>query len=207
MPPDSLLPAGAPKSGQVQPHFSYPEPPQCSAASTLQTEIWDQKTVFCFWSLFSIQFSSAARHVQLFATPWTAARQASLSITNSWSLFKLMSIESHLVFIFTYLVVLGLSCMWDLSWGMQNLLVVAWESTCHNRPDQGWNQSSLYWECGVSASGPPGKSPMASEETKDAPKSCLTRVWQLNLTDLLFPYLNQNLSALTLRTSLVCLII
>ena len=32
--------------------------------------------------------------VQLFATPWTAARQASLSITNSWSLVKLMSIES-----------------------------------------------------------------------------------------------------------------
>ena len=32
--------------------------------------------------------------VQLFATPWTAARQASLSITNSWSLPKLMSIES-----------------------------------------------------------------------------------------------------------------
>ena len=27
-------------------------------------------------------------------TPWTAARQASLSITNSWSLFKLMSIEA-----------------------------------------------------------------------------------------------------------------
>ena len=33
-------------------------------------------------------------HVQLFATPWTAARQASLSITSSWSLPKLMSIES-----------------------------------------------------------------------------------------------------------------
>ena len=33
-------------------------------------------------------------HVQLFATPCTAARQASLSITNSQSLFKLMSIES-----------------------------------------------------------------------------------------------------------------
>ena len=31
--------------------------------------------------------------VQLFATPWTAARQASLSITNSRSLLKLMSIE------------------------------------------------------------------------------------------------------------------
>ena len=32
--------------------------------------------------------------VQLFATPWTAARQASLSITHSRSLLKLMSIES-----------------------------------------------------------------------------------------------------------------
>ena len=33
-------------------------------------------------------------HVQLFVTPWTAARQASLSITNSQSLLKLMFIES-----------------------------------------------------------------------------------------------------------------
>ena len=31
--------------------------------------------------------------VQFFTTPWTAARQASLSITNSWSVLKLMSIE------------------------------------------------------------------------------------------------------------------
>ena len=33
-------------------------------------------------------------HIWLFATPWTSARQASLSITNSRSLLKLMSIES-----------------------------------------------------------------------------------------------------------------
>ena len=33
-------------------------------------------------------------HVRLFVTPWTAACQASLSITNSGSLLKLMSIES-----------------------------------------------------------------------------------------------------------------
>ena len=32
--------------------------------------------------------------VWLFATPWTTARQASLSITNSWSLLRLMSIQS-----------------------------------------------------------------------------------------------------------------
>ena len=36
-------------------------------------------------------------HVQLFASPWNAARQASLSITNSRSLFKLMFIESFMI--------------------------------------------------------------------------------------------------------------
>ena len=43
----------------------------------------------------ALQFSSVQllSRVRLFATPWTAAHQASLSITNSWSLLKLMSIE------------------------------------------------------------------------------------------------------------------
>ena len=41
----------------------------------------------------SIWFSSVTLSVQLFVTPWTTARQASLSITNSQSLLKLMSIE------------------------------------------------------------------------------------------------------------------
>ena len=43
----------------------------------------------------SVQFSSvqSLSHVRLFATPWTAACQASLSITNSQSPPKLMSIE------------------------------------------------------------------------------------------------------------------
>ena len=44
-----------------------------------------------FMSIFSsVQLLS---RVQLFATPWTAACQTSLSITNSWNLLKLMSIE------------------------------------------------------------------------------------------------------------------
>ena len=48
-------------------------------------------------------------HVQLFETPWTAARQASLSFTISWSLLQLMSIESvmpsnHLVLCLTLLL-------------------------------------------------------------------------------------------------------
>ena len=44
----------------------------------------------------SVQFSSVQllSRVRLFATPWIAARQASLSITNSRSLLRLMSIES-----------------------------------------------------------------------------------------------------------------
>ena len=44
----------------------------------------------------SIQVSSVQliSCVWLFATPWTAARQASLSITSSWSLLKLMFIKS-----------------------------------------------------------------------------------------------------------------
>ena len=51
---------------------------------------------------FTFSLIQSLSHIQLFATPWTAARQASLSITNSCSLLKLMSIElvmpsSHLI--------------------------------------------------------------------------------------------------------------
>ena len=51
---------------------------------------------FSFLSLPPTMFSSVQQlsRVQLFVTPWAAACQASLSITNSWSLLKLMSIES-----------------------------------------------------------------------------------------------------------------
>ena len=44
-------------------------------------------------TLYYVQFSSNS-HVRLFVTPWTATCQASLSITNSHSLLKLMSRES-----------------------------------------------------------------------------------------------------------------
>ena len=46
------------------------------------------------WSTVQVSSVQSLSHVRLFATPWTAARQASLSITNSRSLPKLMSIES-----------------------------------------------------------------------------------------------------------------
>ena len=60
--------------------------------STLQVRKLKQRHLgSCSRSLSSVQLLS---HVWLFATPWTIARQASLSITNSWSLLKFMSIES-----------------------------------------------------------------------------------------------------------------
>ena len=53
-------------------------------------------TGFCGTCTNKLQFSSvqSLSRVWLFATPWAAACQASLSITTSWSLLKLMSIES-----------------------------------------------------------------------------------------------------------------
>ena len=52
---------------------------------------WDTISTPQRQSISSVQLLS---HVQLFETPWTAACQASLSLTNSWTLLKLMSIES-----------------------------------------------------------------------------------------------------------------
>ena len=53
---------------------------------------WEQQYLPINW----LQFSSVKLFtcVRLFATPWTTARQASMSMTNSWSLPKLMSIKS-----------------------------------------------------------------------------------------------------------------
>ena len=48
-------------------------------------------TCICFHSQFS--FIQSLSHSRLFVIPWTAVCQTSLSITNSWSLLKLMSIK------------------------------------------------------------------------------------------------------------------
>ena len=45
-------------------------------------------------------------HVRIFATPWTAAHRASLSFNISWSLLKLMSTES--VILFNHLILLSI---------------------------------------------------------------------------------------------------
>ena len=53
---------------------------------------WDRKGYFEVWHL-NISVQSLSR-VRLFVTPWAAAHQTSLSITNSQSLLKLISIKS-----------------------------------------------------------------------------------------------------------------
>ena len=71
-----------------------------SLASTLHscsvTEINLEALIWHIFLYYAYQFSSvqSLSRVRFFATPWTAARQASLSITNSQSLLKLMPIES-----------------------------------------------------------------------------------------------------------------
>ena len=63
------------------------------------------------WVLSHFSSVQLLNHVWLFVTPWTAALQASLSITNSRSLLKLMSIES--VMPSNHLIILGIS---ELKW-------------------------------------------------------------------------------------------
>ena len=75
--------------------------------------------------------------VQLFATPWIAARQASLSITYSWSSLKLMSIESvmsssHLILCRPVLLLPPIS---------PSIRVFSNESTLHMRWPKYWSFS------------------------------------------------------------------
>ena len=63
---------------------------------TLVISLTEIIPLLCFSRNWFLQFNSvqSLSHVWFFATPWIAALQASLSITNSWSSLKLKSIES-----------------------------------------------------------------------------------------------------------------
>ena len=84
----------------------------------------------------SIRVQSSSR-VRLFVTPWTAACQASLSITNSQSLLKLMSIEmvmscNHLILCYSLLFLLSIT---------PSIRVFSKESLLHIRWPKYWNFS------------------------------------------------------------------
>ena len=83
------------------------------------------------------QSVQSLRCVQLFATPWTAARQASLSITNSRNLLKLMSIESvmpsnHLILCHPLLLLPSI---------FPSIRVFSSESVLHTRWPKDWSFS------------------------------------------------------------------
>ena len=61
---------------------------------TISSSVIPSPTAFNLSQHCTFSSDQSLSHVRLFATPWIAAHQASLSITNSWSLLKHMSIES-----------------------------------------------------------------------------------------------------------------
>ena len=107
------------------------------------------------------QFSSSVQslsHVRLFATPWTEARQASLSITNSRSLLKLMSKQlvmpsNHLILcrpllllpsIFPSIRVFSkesVRIMWPKDWSFSNLKNIVKDSEAWHAPIHGVTKS------------------------------------------------------------------
>ena len=86
---------------------------------------------------YSVQFSSvqSLSRVRLFATPWISARQASLSITNSQSSLKLMSIES--VMLSSHLILCRPPCIPI----PPSIRVFSNESTLHMRWPKYWSFS------------------------------------------------------------------
>ena len=92
-----------------------------------------------FWGISFLLFSSvqSLSRVQLFVTPWIAARQAPLSITNSQSSLKLTSIElvipsSHLILCHPLLLLPPIS---------PRIRVFSSESTLHMRWSKYWSFS------------------------------------------------------------------
>ena len=106
--PDSRIEPASPASLALASGFFTTMPPEkfsctiisCLLSLTIGPQLLNSRDLLLFTSksipssssqsLSSVQSLS---HVRLFVTPWTAARQASLSITNSRNLFKLISIE------------------------------------------------------------------------------------------------------------------
>ena len=92
---------------------------------------------FCFLSYLQCSSVQWLSRVRLFTTPWTAAHQASLSITNSWRLFKLMSIEwvmpsNHLMLCRPHLLLPSI---------FTSIRVLANESVTHIRWPKYWSFS------------------------------------------------------------------
>ena len=85
--------------------------------------------------MFVSQSVQSLHRVRLFETPWTAAHQASLSITNSQSLLKLMSIKlvmpsNHLIL--CHLLLLPSICPSIRVFSNESVLHIRWPRCCRN---------------------------------------------------------------------------
>ena len=106
----------------------------CPSVRVLLLKGWRMEGTLRDYQFSSVQSLS---HVRLFATPWTAAHQASLSITNSQSLLRLMSIElvmpsSHLILCRPLLLLPPI---------LPSIRVFSNESTLHMRWPKYWSFS------------------------------------------------------------------
>ena len=92
---DNIWISSATASSRPQYPISFPWDPHCLHLLHGGCSWWQMLAILLSAQPAAGVFTSVQRlsHVLLFATPWTAACQASLSITNSWNLLKLMSIE------------------------------------------------------------------------------------------------------------------
>ena len=93
--------------------------------------------LLCFIGRVYFLLVQSLSRVRLFASPWTAARQASLSITNAWSVLKLMSTESvmpsnHLILCHPFLLLPSI---------FPSIRVFSNESALHIRLPKFWNFS------------------------------------------------------------------
>ena len=102
-----------------------------------QGEGWEEGTVREFGMDMCTCSVRSLTHVRLFATPWTPAHQASLSITKSWSLLRLMFIElvmpsNHLVLCRPLLLLPSI---------FHSIRVFSHESALHTRWPKYWSFS------------------------------------------------------------------
>ena len=109
----------------------------------IEISIFPCKTLYhSIYIIFSVQSLSC---VQLFATPWNEAHQASLFITNSWSLLKLMSTElvmpsNHLILCHPLLLLSSL-----ISFRMDWLDLLAVQGTLKSFLQHHSSKASILW--------------------------------------------------------------
>ena len=144
----------------------------------------------------SVQFSSVQllSHVRLFATPWIAARQASLSITNSRNSLRLTSIESvmpssHLILCHPLLLlppippsirVFPMSQLF--AWGGQSTGVSALASFFPKK-SQGWSPSEWTGRISLQSKG------LSSLLQHHSSKASILRCWAFFTVQLSHPYM------------------